>query len=578
MISAEIQAEILSRYFSEKHSVRAIAREFGLNRESVRKIINRRGVTLKRKVGKRESILDPFRTKIEELVRKDERISSRAALNHLRPLGYTGGETILRELIKELRGRPTRAKEAFLRLEFEPGETAQVDWAEFGDVFGDGIKVHCFAMVLCYSRYMYIEFTRSEKFEDFIRCHENAFKFFGGHTKECWYDNLATAVTDRLGNLIKFNARFMAYMGHHGIRPHACNVARGNEKGRVENLINYIRLNFWSGRVFKNFEDLKAQSIVWRNQIANQREHRSTRRVVRLMFEAEEKAALLKLNHHSYETDEIFTRVVPPDFHVIYETNRYSVPWTLVGMPLTVRANATNLKFYFNDKFVSSHDRSYLKYQVFTNEKHREGLLTRKPGATRETWQMQAVCAIGPKMREYVELIRSGPRSLRNELSRIVALSTVYGERAVYDAAIELLAHGVIGVESLEVTLKKLHHPAQMKLMPEPILFNQEKLNRVVPVVDLRRYDALLFESPNESASENEKTNDDRRINKTTSGFKAQKLCPESGEGFIADDRQRFTESKITSWQLDFAGESGSPNQHDTVKNPSCAISKSSNN
>src|SRR5262249_32246755 len=152
-----------------------------------------------------------------------------------------------------------------------------------------GVKIHCFAMVLCFSRYMYIEFTRSEKFEDFIRCHENAFRYFGGVPLECWYDNLTSAVTDRMGQLIRFNSRFMAYVGHHHIRPHACNVAGGNEKGRVEDLIKYIRMNFWPGRTFSDFDDLCKQSIVWRNNIANQREHRSTRRIVRLHFESEEK-------------------------------------------------------------------------------------------------------------------------------------------------------------------------------------------------------------------------------------------------------------------------------------------------
>lgn len=71
---------------------------------------------------------------------------------------------------------------------------------------------------------IYVEFTRSEKFEEFIRCHETVFRFFGGAPRECWYDNLTSAVSDRMSGLIRFNARFMAYMGHHSIRPHACTM------------------------------------------------------------------------------------------------------------------------------------------------------------------------------------------------------------------------------------------------------------------------------------------------------------------------------------------------------------------
>ena len=65
-------------------------------------------------------------------------------------------------------------------------------------------------MVLCYSRLLYIEFTRGEKFEDFIRCHQNAFRFLRLVPIECWYDNLTSAVSERLSSLVKFNARFMA--------------------------------------------------------------------------------------------------------------------------------------------------------------------------------------------------------------------------------------------------------------------------------------------------------------------------------------------------------------------------------
>lgn len=493
MLSVEVQAEILTKFFSDKRSIRSIAMEFGVNRESVRRVIDRRTIAMSRQSGVRASILDPYKQEVVAILERDSYVTGVAIMNRLRSMGYVGGYSILKDYLKSVRQAPARSREAFLRLEFAPGECAQVDWAEFGDVFGDGVKIHCFAMVLCHSRMLYLEFTRSERFEEFIRCHENAFKFFGGAPRECWYDNLTTAVTDRLGNLIRFNARFMAYMGHHTVRPHACNVARGNEKGRVENVINYIRQNFWSGRSFADFEDLLKQSIIWRNQVANNREHRTTRRVVSLLFEQVEKSVLQSLNPHPYETDEVLSKVVPKDFHVVFETNRYSVPWTLTGMTLTLRINGSLVKFYYNDKYICSHPRSYLKHKVFTQEKHQQGLLDRKPGATRETWQLHAVKQLGPRMIDYIELLKAGPRSIRFEMGRILALSVVYGDVAIYEACLQLLEHGVIGVDALEVTLKKANHPKETKLNPEPLTFKNDKLNRVVPVKDLRQYDVRLF-------------------------------------------------------------------------------------
>lgn len=513
ILSPEIQTQILVQYYSDKRSIKSIAREFGLDRKTVRRLVRRREVCLAPKVGKRRSILDPFKEDLVELLKKDPQVKNTSLLNYLRTRGYTGGISILNEYMKLERGRFVRPREAFLRLEFNAGEVAQVDWGEFGDVFGDGIKIHCFAMVLAYSRMIYVEFTRSERFEEFIRCHENAFRFFGGAPRECWYDNLTTAVSDRMGGLIRFNARFMAYMAHHASRPHACNVARGNEKGRVEDLIKYIRMNFWGGRSFTDFEDLTKQLFVWRNQIANQREHRTTRRVVRLMFESEEKSKLLDLNPVPYDTDEIFSRQVTSDFHLQYETNRYSVPWTLVGLTVTVRVNNQEFKVFYNEKFICFHVRSYLKNKVFTTEAHRTGLLERKPGATRETWQLGYVKSLGPKMAEYVELVRQGPRSLKYELTRLVALVTVYSEAVVLEACKECLSSGIVGVDNLELFLKRKHHPSSTNLNPELMQFESEKLNRVHPAVDLRKYDALYFEGENQaSASKEEKNGNDEQV------------------------------------------------------------------
>jgi hypothetical protein len=114
-------------------------------------------------------------------------------------------------------------------------------------------------------------------------------------------------------------------------------------------------------------------------------------------------------------------------------------------------------------------------------------------------------------MAEYVDLVRQGPRSLKYELSRLVALVTVYGEGMVLDACQECLKAGIVGVDNLELYLKRRHHPSKTNLRPEPITFTSEKLNRVHGAVDLRKYDALLFEVENKSASEEKEngTNED---------------------------------------------------------------------
>lgn len=496
MIEPEIQAEILAMHFGQKLGTRAIARKLKINRKTVRLVITHRGVRLERTNSGKRSILDPYKPRIGELLKLDAELTGTRILQQLRTEGYLGGYSIVKDYLRATREVPSRSREAFLRIDFPPGEAAQVDWGEFGTPFRDGVKVHCFLMVLCFSRHLYIEFTRSEKFEEFIRCHENAFRFFGGRVPlEIWYDNLASAVTERMHALVKFNARFLAYLGHHNIRPHACNPARGNEKGRVEDGVKYIRSSFWAGRQFRDFEDLQAQAASWRDELANLREHRSTRKIPKLHFEADEKKLLRPMNESPYDTCEILSRVVPPNFLIAFETNRYSVPWTLVGLTLTVRASHRDLEFFYHDRKVASHLRSYLKNQIFEISAHKQGLLERKPGGSKESWQIQAIKNIGPALSEYLKLIRAGHRSIRTEVSRVLALATVYGDSAVNDACSELISMSMIGVDQLELVLKNRFHPAEHALPPEPMTFPNQKLNRVVPTVDLRRYDALLFAS-----------------------------------------------------------------------------------
>jgi transposase len=496
MLSAELQSEILALHFGQGKGTRAIAQALRVNRKSVRRVVEGRQVKLTRESGSRASILDAYKPRIELMMEKDPSVTAARILQSLRREGYLGGYSILKTWVKQKREIPHRKREAYLRLEFPAGETAQVDWGEFGAPFGDGVKIHCFLMVLCFSRLLYIEFTRSEKFEDFIRCHENAFRFFGENVpQEIWYDNLATAVTERMAKLVRFNSRFMAYLGHHGVRPHACNPARGNEKGRVEDGVKFVRSSFWAGRTFTDFPDLNHQARQWLTEFANRREHRSTRKVPELHFEAEEKKLLRPMNPHPYEDAEVVSRVVPPQFMIVHETNRYSVPWTLVGMTLTLKIRGNEIAFFYHDRLVARHVRSYLRNQIIEDPAHQVGLLDRKPGVTRESWQVQAIKNLGPAFEEYLKLLRAGSRSIRHEVSRILALATVYGDQATHEACRELLSGGMVGSENLELILKTRFPAQTSQLNPEPIQFQNQRLNRVIPTVDLRRYDALLFAS-----------------------------------------------------------------------------------
>jgi transposase len=370
MLPAAIQAEILRLRSAERWGYSQIARHLGIHRESVRKVALRRSVALApAPPAPRTTVVTPFRARLQALLTENPARPAVTIFQALRQEGYRGGISALRGAVRRL--RPRAAPAAMATLTFGRAEAAQVDWGEFGDVFGIGRPVHAFVLVLCYSRLLTVTFTFSQTLEAFLRCHEQAFVFVGGCPKECWYDNLATAVAERRGKLVRFHPRFLAYAGHHRFRPVACNVGRGNEKGRGEDAIKCLRTNFWPGRTFRNLADLNAQAQAWRDGIANQREHRATRKVPRLLV-ADERPHWLPLRE-PYDTDEVRSVVVPPTFRVAFDSNRCSVPWRLVGKTLTLRADAETVTLWYGTHRVARHARCWRRGVEVVLPAHADG-------------------------------------------------------------------------------------------------------------------------------------------------------------------------------------------------------------
>lgn len=495
MLPAATQAEILRLTYAEHWALSRIARHLGINRKSVRKVVQRRSVALTRAAPRpRTTLLTPFTARIQALLVQDPARSAVTILQVLRVEGYRGGISALRGLVRRLRPGPTR--EAFVPLTFGVGEVAQIDWGEFGDVFGIGRAVHAFVLVLAYSRLLTVVFTFSQTLEAFLRCHEVAFAFVGGCPKELWYDNLATAVAERRGRLVRFHPRFLAYAGHHRFRPVACAVGAPQAKGRVEDAIKYLRTNFWPGRTFRDLADLNAQAQAWRDGVANQREHRVTRKIPSLHV-AEERPHLLPLGE-PYDTDEVRSVVVRPACRVPFDGNRYSVPWRLVEKTLTLRADAETVSCWYGTHPVARHPRCWGRGVEVVNPAHTEGLLATKPGAHAH-WQVQAVEELGPHARQYLTLIRAGTRSLRTELDHLLLLTTVYGPRQVEAALGALLAQAIVGSHHVEQWLRLQQAPP---VAPPPLTLGDPRLTVPPGRPDLQRYDALLFDADGASNPE----------------------------------------------------------------------------
>jgi len=498
MLDPSKQVEILRLHFSEGLGCRQIAKQLGINRKSVKRVIRRRSVaTTPRPPQNRPSILQPFYPRIDKLLEDAPGRTCVNMLQRLRDDGYQGGITILKDYVRSLRPRPE--KEAFFELHFAKGEAAQVDWGEFGDVFGNGTKVHAFVMVLCWSRMMYLEFTLRETLPTLLRCYQRALNFFGGRCREYWHDNMPTVVAERLGKLARLTTGFLAYVGFHGFKAVLCNKGAGHEKGRVEDGVKLVRHQFWPGRRFADLGDLNAQAAAWRDRFANRRVHEATGKVPELLFE-QERACLLPLRPEPYDTDDLASCKVDRFFRISFEGNTYSVPWTMVGKTVTLRADDTTVRIFYGHKQIARHERCYLRGQAIKNPRHEEGLKQIKQGASR-SWQMEAIESFGPHARRYLELIGSTTRSLRAEVDELLVLATVYGTECVEQTIGKMLGQGIVGAGHLE-RLLRLSEAAPKA--PAPMSLSDARLQFVPPTPCLESYDALLLDARKKSQEDDE--------------------------------------------------------------------------
>ena len=334
--------------------------------------------------------------------------------------------------------RPPR-RAAYLTLAFAPGECAQVDWG-FWDPVAVGNtrrRLGFFVMVLCYSRLMYLEFTVLQTMEHFLGCHQRAFEFFGGVTKNIMVDNLKSAVLKRLsGEAPVFNPRYLDFSRHYGFTICPCAPGKGNEKGRVENAVGYVKKNFLRGLEIPDFSAIHPASKRWLDEIANVRIHGETKKRPCDVFKTEQ-AALKPLPANPYDIAVISTVRASSRFRVTCDTNRYSVPAEHAGARLILKAYPDRICVYAGEALIARHPRSYDRNQDFENPDHVRALMVQRRRA-REQVLYASFLRLSPKAEGYYQQLAARRLNARHHVQKIVALGEIYGAdkvaRAIEDA------------------------------------------------------------------------------------------------------------------------------------------------
>lgn len=275
MIRMEEWVDIIAAYHRGV-SIKEIARQTGLSRNTVRKAIREENVPRYERPPV-PSKLDPYKDYL--LARLDEypRISVEKLFTEIKNQGYDGGRTILADFTRP--HRLARRRTSDIRFETLPGKQAQVDWAELGCHRIEGVKtrVSLFVMVLGYSRMLYAEVVTDETSATFLACHEHAFSFFGGITEEILYDNAKVVALKHDREGIVFNESLLDFAGRYGFAPKVCRPYRPQTKGKVERSVRYIRDFFLEGEGFSGLDDMQDRLLAWLDNVANKRIHATTK-------------------------------------------------------------------------------------------------------------------------------------------------------------------------------------------------------------------------------------------------------------------------------------------------------------
>lgn len=484
-VPEERVAEVMQLHYVGGLSLRAIARKLGLSRNTVRRVLGRGPVRRTTAPARRDSLLDPYLQTIRELLNDTPEMRATAVLERLRPLGYSGGITIVRDRLRRL--RPRRDPEAFLMLDFPPASAIQVDWADFGYALpGCPRRISAFVATLAYSRLLYIEFMLSQGMGSFLRAMERALSFFGGVTTASIFDNMKTVVLSHTPLATRFNPTFLQYASSRGFAVTACNVRSPQEKGRVERPIGFVRDRFWPGRRFSDLMDLNRQAFAWRDDFANSRVHEVTGKVPQLVFEHEERSLLKPLAQTPFNTDDVEPAGVTKTYRVRFDRNTYSVPWRLVSQSVVVRANDDWVSVFLGPKQVAVHQRCWDIGRDIEEKSHRRKLEERKPRG-RVPVLPPALVGLDEIGQSYFKIIAAGTRSIHRETVRLTLLVELFGNDNTKSAIQEVMTTGHVGSEYVEYVLR---HKRRLEPSAAPLRLGNPELDGIIlPEPDLSVYD-----------------------------------------------------------------------------------------
>jgi len=448
-------------------SLRAIARELGISRQSVAGVL---AAVAAQRSGQdpllnvppppqcRASLLDAYEPVLRELLVRYPDMTAVRLFEELRARGFQGQYTIVRQRVGLLRPRP--AQEPVLRFETQPGAQAQMDYGVYDlDFTQEGRRrVYLFSYVLAYSRRAYLRFVDSQDFATTLREHVRAFTYLQGVAATCLYDNQKVVVLRHDDDGPVYNPRFLAFATHYGFKPWACKPRRPQTKGKVERPFDYVQGNLLNGRTFHSLDHLNEVTVQWLATVADVRVHRETKQTP-LARCAAEAPHLIPLPAQPYDTACVLYRSVNAEGFIAYRQNFYAVPWCYLGCLVPVRITEHEVLVY--SPSVEEVARHALLPRTTTGQRQvGSSHPARADGSERLAVLEERFRELGPAARRFLDGLVAQQRQGKHQAQHVLALLAGY-ERQDWLAALERAVR--FGAYSLAAVERILAATAQPK-------------------------------------------------------------------------------------------------------------------
>jgi transposase len=378
MVGLERWQEIQRLFREARIPIAEISRRLDLDRKTVRRCLRRGTWQPYLRPGRADTLLAPHAAWLRERAPQVQ-YSARILFQELRQhRGYPGSYDTVKLFVQPLRAVRLQAERALTRFETPPGLQSQIDWGiATVRLRAQPVVRHIFVLTLGYSRRSIYVPCPNETLPQFLEAHERAFAYFGGHTREHLYDRPRTVCAPAGERRSTWNPTFKAFADYWGFEPRLCQPYRAQTKGKVESGVKYFKRNFLPGRAFVDDRDLDEQLAQWMAEVADLRIHGTTHERPRDRFTREQPTLIPTTTQPGFRLAARVPRIVAEDYLVSFETNRYSVPFPLIGQTVDVHRQDGQLQIFHRGQLVVTHTLLPGQHQLRILPEHGPGAIAR---------------------------------------------------------------------------------------------------------------------------------------------------------------------------------------------------------